>query len=299
MSRTAFPYRVPGDAVVSAASWQILVMDTPFDLDDNLPDWDYNTDLLLTRVVDVDLDRLRSDTGLPPGAEIALSVVWTASGSSLRAPAFREVLFGNGVQRVAIRSTLRGSDLGGTLTLDTILTLAHDQADVAAFAPRRAGSLLWSDSKSVRLQGDAPQFPIAIIDFASTPYPLEAAWYVQIGTNMHAATMGSLLLLINEANEPASTAFKNASSPRPVDVAIISSTYADVARTLIEHALSNAEFDDVTSYPEDSLGATLQAMIQMRFPDEAFEDLRRQRDNSPTAFSTRVQASVKIFEELS
>ncbi|MGO4200618.1 hypothetical protein AB4Z09_02460 [Rhodococcus sp. TAF43] len=273
-------------------------MDASFDLQDHLPDWDYNTDLSLTRIVDVDLDQLRSDTGLPSGANFALSVVWSASGSGMRAPAFREVLAGTGVRRVAIRTTLRGSDLGGTLTLDTILTLARDQGDVAAFAPRRGGSLLWSDSQSLRLQGDAPQFPIAIVDFASTPYPAEAAWYVKVGANMHAATMGSLLLLVNEANVPASTAFKNASSPRPVDMAIISSTYNDVARTLIEHALINAEFDDETSYPEDSLGMMLQSLIQMRFPDESFEDLRRQRDNSPTAFSARVQASVKIFEEI-
>ncbi|OYD71392.1 hypothetical protein [Rhodococcus sp. OK302] len=298
MTLTAFPYRVPNDTTVTPLDWNILIDDTPLYLGDHIPDWDYNTDLILTRIITIDTDQLCSDTGLPPGTNFAVSIVWSASGSNQRGQGFRKVFSQNGIQNIEARLLLEGAYLGGTLSLETMLTLADDLVDAPPFAAHKGGSLLWSDSVSIRLQGDAPQFPIAILDFTATSFPAEAAWYLQIGTNLHAATMGSLLLCVNEGNKAASAAFKNAARPAQVDLAIISSTYTDVARTLIEYALTNAEFDDETDFPEDSLGAMLQALIQTRFPDTPLPDLRQHRDNSPALFSSIIQASARIFEEI-
>lgn len=298
MTLTAFPYRTPDETTVAPLDWQILIDDIKFDLGDHVPDWDYNTDLTLTRAITIDTDKLRSETGLPAGTNFALSVVWSASGSNQRGQGFREVFSQNGIHNIDAKIFLEGSYLGGMLSLEMILTLADDLVDSPPFTAHKGGSLMWSDSVSVRLQGDAPQFPIAILDFTATSFPVEAAWYVQLGTNLHAATMGSLLLCVNEGNKAACAAFKNAARPSPVDTAIISATYADVARTLIEHALTNAEFDEETDFPDDSLGAMLQSLIQTRFPDTPFSEIRQQRDNSPALFSSSIQASVRIFEEI-
>lgn len=295
MGRNAFPYRIPPDAAMVCGPWQLTVDNDGVDVSDAMPDWDYNTDLPLTRTVEIDMDAIRASTGLPDHSAVAVSLVWTASGSNLRAPGFRSVVDGTGKQTVLVEACLKGSDLGGTLSLETVLTLALDEPLAPSYAPRNAGSLLWSDCFEIRLQGDAPQFPIAIVDFSATSYPVEAGWFVEIGQSMDSATMGSLLLLINEANALVCSAFKAASNPGEADMAIISAVYADVARTLLEHALSDEDFDLETEYSDGSVGETLQSLISMRFPNRTLSELRNHRTSQPRLFSTEVQASVGIF----
>ncbi|MGC5163018.1 hypothetical protein ACLQ3J_09875 [Rhodococcus sp. DT1] len=266
---------------------------------DHIPDWDYNTNLSLSRRIHVDVGSLTEEVALPIGTDYAISVVWSASGSSQRAQAYREVINGEGAIEVAVEFVLVGADLGGTVELETSLTLAEDLDNAPDFAPRLGGSLLWVDTKTLRLQGEAPQFPIAVVDFAATDFPEGAGWYLQIGRNLEAAAMGALLLCINEATPGAANAFKNAGNPQMVDAAIVSAVYADVARTMIEYALANPEFDDYLEFPDDSLGAILQSLVQKCFPDSSLDDLRKQRENSPAWFSSAIQGAVRVFEDIS
>ncbi|MEU8414882.1 hypothetical protein [Amycolatopsis japonica] len=298
MSRRAFPYRTPPEDVVKAEEWTLRIDDGQIDLPESLPDWDYQMQLDLRRTVRIDLDLLQSSTGLPTTASLALVVVWAATGSSLRAPATRVPLTGTGIRSLDLAIDLDGRNLGGLLTLDTILVLADFCSDGTPAAPRRAGSVLWSDRHEVRLQGDAPQFPIAIVDFAKTSFPEEAAWHVQVVGNLETATMGALLLLVNEKNAVAVKAFQNAAAPRPIDRVILSAVYADVARTMIEHALLSPDFDHEVDFDDESLGATLQNLINRLFPNVTIDHLRRRREQSPGLFSSEVQAAVKIFEDV-
>ncbi|TWH16654.1 hypothetical protein L618_002200000640 [Rhodococcus rhodochrous J45] len=297
--RVALPYRTPSPETVDAGVWHLHVNGLALEVGDHIPDWDYNTNLSLSRRIHVDVGRLNEEVALPMGTEFAISVVWSASGSSQRAQAYREVVSGEGTTKVAAEFMLVGADLGGTVELETFLTLAEDLNDAPDFAPRLGGSVLWTDSKVIRLQGEAPQFPIAVVDFAATDFPEDAGWYLQIGRNLEGAAMGSLLLCINEANSGAANAFKNAGNPQVVDAAVVSAVYADVARTLIEYALTNPEFDDESEFPEDSLGAILQGLVQRYFPDSSLDDLRKQRENSPAWFSSAVQGAVRVFEDIS
>ncbi|NEB74376.1 hypothetical protein G3I40_03880 [Streptomyces sp. SID14478] len=138
---------------------------------------------------------------------------------------------------------------------------------------------------------------MAVIDFSHTSFPNGAAWHIQIDGELDSAAMGSLLLLINERNTAAAEAFQNAARPRPVDRIVLSAVYADVARTMIEHALSQEDFVDETDYAEDSLGSTLLSLFHRLFPEQSITDVRLRRDHSPSVFSSELQAAVKIFEE--
>ncbi|MEV6202010.1 hypothetical protein AB0M64_18840 [Streptomyces sp. NPDC051771] len=261
-----------------------------------LPHWDYQTDLLLRRAVSVDLDRARSQTGLPSDAPLMLSVVWTATGSSLSGPAQHVRLSGIGTRSAEIDIRLPGADLGGLLLLDTALALAERRPLARPSSPRRAGSLLWSDRESLRLQGDAPQFPMAVIDFARTSFPEGAAWHLQINGGLENATMGSLLLLVNEKNTVTASAFEHAHRPRPVDRVVLSAVYADVARLMIEHALADDEFTEESDFPDGSLGATLSSLFDQLFPGQSVTDVRLRRRQSPALFASDLQAAVRIFE---
>ncbi|MBO2461451.1 hypothetical protein J4709_28100 [Actinomadura sp. LCR2-06] len=137
---------------------------------------------------------------------------------------------------------------------------------------------------------------MAVIDFGKTSFPDRAAWHLQIGDNLEAATMGSLLLLINERNEVAATAFKNAGNPRPIDKVVLSAIYGDAARIMIENALRHHELGDDVSFGEDTLGSTLTRLCSTLFPGDSINELRLRRDQSPSLFASELQAAVKIWE---
>ena len=297
MSLRALPYRVPAPDTINAERWNLITDDGELPLPESLPDWDYQMDLRLRRAVRIDVDRVRAQTGLPPEARLALSAVWNATGSNLSGPAQHVHLAGTGTVEVTLDVSLRGADLGGRLVLDTALVLAERLPRGRPSAPRRAGSVLWSDRDELRLQGDAPQFPMAVIDFARTSFPERAAWHLQISGSLESAAMGALLLLINEKNSATATAFENAAKPRPVDRVVLSAVYADAARTMVEHALAQAEFTDEADFPDDSLGMTCLALFDKLFPERSITDVRLLREQSPSLFASELQAAVKIFEE--
>ncbi|WP_307715324.1 hypothetical protein [Streptomyces sp. V4I23] len=222
--------------------------------------------------------------------------MWTATGSNLSGPAQHLRLTGDGMAAVILDVSLPGADLGGLLLLDTALVLAERRTDARPSSPRRAGSVLWSDRESLRLQGDAPQFPMAVIDFSRTSFPDNAAWHLQISGGLESATMGALLLLVNERNTVTATAFQNAGKPRVVDHIVLSAVYADAARIMLEHALASDDFADGADFPDGSLGATLMSLFDQLFPEQSITDVRLRRERSPALFASDLQAAVKIFE---
>lgn len=159
MSRRVLPYRSPSEDVVVGEAWQLVTEDGDITLPEALPDWDYQMDLHLRRELRVDLDRVRSQAGLRSDTALTLAVVWTATGSSLSGPAKHVRLTAGGTVQVELDVRLRGEELGGLLLLDTVLVLAERRPDARPSSPRRAGSVLWSDRASLRLQGDAPSSP--------------------------------------------------------------------------------------------------------------------------------------------
>jgi hypothetical protein len=137
---------------------------------------------------------------------------------------------------------------------------------------------------------------MAVIDFSLTSFPDDAAWHLQISGSLESATMGSLLLLVNERNTVTATAFQNAGKPRPIDRIVLSAVYADAARSMIEHALGIDEFVEDADFPEGSLGATLLSLFDRLLPGQSITDIRLRRRQSPALFASDLQAAVKMFE---
>ncbi|NKY52040.1 hypothetical protein [Nocardia vermiculata] len=293
MSR-ALPYKIPQSNVVGAEDWILTVDGEELPLPEAFPHWDYQTDLNLRRRVTVDVVRAREESGLAPHTALTLAATWRADGSKLKGCPMRQPVPESGV--VELAAVLRGADLGGIVELDTALVLANRRMDTdRPIAARRAGSVLWSDRHAIRLQGDATQFPIAIVDFTTTPYPANAAWYLEIGSNLEAATMGTILLLVNEKNTAVADAVKRVTNSRIQDRLVMEALEADIARAMVNHALHDSEFSDEIDYEDDTLGATLQELIGRLFPARSIEDIRLLADNSPSRFEAELQAAVNLF----
>ncbi|MFE7745010.1 hypothetical protein [Nocardia sp. NPDC057455] len=295
MAHRVLPYKKPSPTAVQAGEWLLSVDGNELPLPESYPHWDYQTTLSLRRVITVDLRRVLAESTLDPSTELVLAAIWTSTGSKLRGTVMRTAVPENG--EVELRADLPGADLGGVVLLDTALVLARRRhGGGRPVAPRRGGSVLWSDRSQIRLQGDAPQFPVAIVDFDRTNFPGGAAWHLEIGTNLDAATMGSLLLLVNEKKTVITEALQRAGSPRVEDKIALSALYADVARTMVDHALRLAEFGDESHYIDETLGATLQELFGRLFPGRSITDIRLAAQESPNLFASELQAAVKIFE---
>jgi hypothetical protein len=298
MTRTIWPYIRPRSGIETGA-WQIRVPDGVEPLPADLPHWDYNTDLHLTRSVVLDVDTILPQCGLADDARLGVAAVWRSSGSGLRALADRKLVTrgASGPVRLELDVVLKGTDIGGVLSMTTQLFLDSRGSTNDATAPHRPGSVLWSDEGSVRLQGDAARFPMDLVDFHNEVFPDDSGWHLKIGHDLEAAAMGSILLLINSANKALAQAVARAAAPRPVDRMVLSALYADVTRAMIEHALVQPEFDDRTDYPEESLGEVLRNLCRQVFPGEPIDELRLRHVNSPNLLATDIQGRVRIFGE--
>ena len=287
----AFPYLRPPTDIVSASPWSRAIDQGTSELPDTLHDWDYSSVLSLGRLLVVDGLRARKASGLGEDSELVITVRWSASASLLRGNAWQQALPAKDGIELFIDFDLPGEELGGVLTLTTLVTMDRTGSHPSSAAPTRPGSMLWSDQDQVALQGDEALFPIARADFRDLPQPDKASWYLEIGEDLDAAAMGSLLLLINEGRPLVLEALASAMNPSATHKAVLSVLRADILRALIERALVDQDFDEEEDYPVGSLGATLRHVIRENFEAEDIESLRREREQQPGLFTTRVQAA--------
>ncbi|MCD1144251.1 hypothetical protein LQU92_03220 [Kocuria sp. LUK] len=296
MSRHAFPYRRPARDAVTAGPWLLAVENEEVSLPGFLPDWDYQLDLALRRPVAVDAAAVRATSGLPDGARIALVVVWSASGPNVSGRATYTEL-GAETESHTLAVHLPGSDLGGTLSVHTRIVLAEHLDNTVPGVAHRAGSILWSETSTVRLQGDAVQFPMAVIDFRDTAFPDDAPWHLQIGGSLDGAAMGALLLLLNETNQRVLAAFRNAAKPTEADRLVLSTAYTDIAVRLLLHALQHHDFIDDAEYTEGSLGATCADLFQRTFSGRSIADVKLELAGNPGMFLSTLQSDSGLFQE--
>lgn len=295
MSR-AYPYRRPPADVVTTGPWLRVVGAGVEKLPDELVDWDYDTLLVLRRQLCIDGTRVRESCGLPPDSQVRVAVVWSSTSSGLRGRAWSADVPEQDGFELDLTFELAGDELGGRLHLETILTLGSLGLDeLPAAAPRRAGSVLWREVHPVSLQGDNSMFPIALADFEPLPYPTGAAWHLELGQNLEAQALGSILLLANERRELVAAALEAAGDPSDADRRVLSTIRTDIIRSLVERALVDDDFDPDADYPLGSIGALLAAVLRMAFPDRQLDALRRQRERDPILFTTLMQDATDLL----
>ncbi|MFF5339035.1 hypothetical protein [Streptomyces sp. NPDC013181] len=296
MNRRAYPYRRPHPDAVTTDGWLLKQIDGEgVPLPPSVVDWDYQRDLEFECTVDVDLDKVRETAALPPEAELALTVVWNSSGSGLRLLAVDRPLQGGGTRSVHLAFTVLGRESGGVLSIETQLVLRKHLGNPYPTGPHRAGSILWQQIARIRLQGDASQFPMAVVDFKGTGYPENAPWYLDIGSNLDAATMGAVLLLVNSRTPLVLEAVRKAEKATHAEKLIHSALRQDVVRLMIEHAIGNEDLDDGSRFEADTLGHTLLGVVRGHLPDMTLAALRNMRRSDPSLLAARVQSAVGLF----
>jgi hypothetical protein len=290
----ALPYLTPADDAIRAGAWTTSDGDpaTRMPLTEWLPAWDLSQELRLRRQVEIDVGRVYQDTGVPTTSRIGISVVFA---SEFEDEIHRSDLDpSRETDRIEIDARIPGEVLGATVTLSTYLVLRDPAPQTDRHIAHRRGSVLWSDSKKVRLYGDGSQFPITDVDFAEIGLDPAAPWFLEVGPELELPAMGSIQLLLNNRFPIVVEAARD-NDPDRRDLAVVrSQLFADVGRTLTEFALAHDDIGE--EWPDDSLGAILSTALTSRFR-ESIVDLRRLRTLDPSAWAAKASAAFGLLHE--
>lgn len=305
MSVRVWPYRRPLDRI-RAAPWRLG--DTAGDpVPAALPAWDYASDLTLARLVEIDLAELRADCGLPPDAPLRLAVRHWPSTSLLRTSAHAQDLAPHQDRATCeVLISVDSSELGGFLTVETLVVLAGDLPTTEPFVAARGGSILWSDQIRVHLEGGAGLLPIAPVSFAEAGLPAGSAWYVSMdGGDWQQAAMGSLLVLLNEDNPAVKQAMEALRSE--LSGMLWSMLEADIVTDLVGRALDDDAFVDETPSDDPDGDLTMAGLVRAlvrtylarptESPEHAIKRLRDDRRRDPSRFRADVHCGVRFLTD--
>jgi hypothetical protein len=259
-----------------------------------LPEWDSATDLRLERHLRLNVSNIWSACGLATDATIAVLAEWSSEGTSLRGCTTPAVTAYCRQADLQVRVSCSGSEQGQALTLRTriILHAAGSRAE-SPLAPRQPGSILWSDSSKVILEGQGSRFPMETVDFQHLPgIPSHAGWHLAWSPlDPHLAISAAARLQINQANQPVLDAV-TAVQPDDRQQLVRRVVYWDVARRMITGMLDNQDFRGMEgAYEEGTLGAAVTTMISLHLPNESIQGLRAVRASNPDLYDTILQAA--------
>jgi hypothetical protein len=288
----ARPYIEASSEAVRAGGWRLVTDENEEPLPEWIPSWDMSQTLSLRRQIDIDIDRVFAETRLPPDSQLAVSVSYTSEFED--EACWLTIDETGGVVPLELDIELDGSLLGSSVTLSTSLVLSETTTQASGRIAWRRGSILWQDSKKVRLYGDSSQFPLMEADFSDLHLDPQAPWFVQVGPDLGLPAMGAILLLLNSRFPLVIEAATQFTADRAELRVVRSALYEDVARTLVETGLSCDDLGE--EWPEDSLGDVLATLIESRF-NEPLHELRTLRDQEPAMWDALVAARFGLLRE--
>ncbi|MFE5894215.1 hypothetical protein ACFQ6E_35485 [Streptomyces sp. NPDC056462] len=258
-------------------------------------------------MIEIDLAEFREDCGLAADTPLRLCVRHWPSTSLLRTAAYAEELPIRTDRTVCeVSISAESTQLGGFLTIETLIELAADLPTSVPFVATRAGSILWSDQMRLHLEGGAGLLPVAPVSFREAGLPAGSAWYVSMdGGDWQQAAMGSLLVLLNEDNPAVKQALEAAQSE--LSGMLWSVLEADIVADLVGRALDDDAFVDETPTDDPDGDLTMAGLVRAlvrtylgrpgESAEQAIKRLRDERRRDPSRFRADVHAGVTFPRE--
>lgn len=285
---------------VQVSPW--IASDGAFALDGGAPTvWDPSVDIDVSRSVTIDMDAFVAETGLQEGSTVRLCAGWFCERTRIREVIDSrtvEVRRTGSLQELFIRVEAPGSSLAHAVSFETRVILVARAEGSSPIAARIPGSVLWEEQSHVDLEGLGSRFPTEWADFATSVYPEEAAWALDWSPqDLDCSTLGAVRLLLNQKHAVVSDLLRE-NPPSMAAKLIWDAIRVDVARQLVLGALSNNAFvDQSEAFHDGTLGATIRRMLRTYFPHDSIPTLRSLRDRNPAQFETRLQASLRAFDQ--
>lgn len=242
--------------------------------------WDYETPITCTVSLNADLNRILQESGLrlphDPWDEDAIkldvALSWASSATKIRGAGSQKTLL-DGENHLDL--VLDGQELGGTLTVSAIITLAEDVTfNDNRIAPYTEGSILWtSDELQLPLEGGGSRFTLTPVSFKEAGVePLDAMWLVQLTDHLETPISSGVRVLVNTSNPITKAMLENPNTPEAKFW--YRGLQTEVITLLVHHGVSVMHQDEFDSTMEvGSLGEGIQGLMNSYFPNETPTDL--------------------------
>jgi hypothetical protein len=298
---TSFPYLRATPAAVSASPWQDDLGAEVFP-EGSFRTWDPNTDIRARRDIVIHVAQLRKDCHLGPKARIRVQATWYSSASAVRGASLALGHFdthesaGDNASGT-LEMLVKGHVLSANIELRTqIVVLDADSRD--KLAPTRPGSVVWSDSREILLEGCGARFPLELVTLpADEQY---AGWLLVVSDDFDWPFLGGVRLYINTENEVVRAAI-TATESDTRSALVRSAIYHDIGRQMIAKALSSEDFrrnydrSAVSTYLKGSVGHALWSLLKTFLPGQTAADLNQMRVASPAKFESMLQHKFRLF----
>jgi hypothetical protein len=291
----ATPYLLPPEDAFAPQPW---TWPDGAEISDRVDHWDPYTDLEMTRVIEIDLDVVRSTCSLGSDAAFGIIASWYSNRTRLAADSpVVELGALRGLVRAPLTIRVPGNASGGRLDIHTRVILRHPGAHPSPISPKRQGATLWHQRSSIQLEGGASRFPVTAVDFSAIPrLPDQAAWALEWNRDeLEAPVLGGLRLLVNTRDERLIGALRSGSKD-PNSELVRSFVMYDVSKSLIHGALDNDRFvEEAETFEEGSIGRMLFELLSLFWPGYPVKALRSRRAEDPSRLDAELQTQVGML----
>lgn len=250
------PYLRASQDTVRAETWEIELDGTYVALAETLPTWDQNTSIQLRCLCDLDVNRIEQETGVAHG-DMMWSIGWRVQETGLVSDPLIAPVRPDGNNEFHL--TIPPERTGPTLEVTRSIALRHNRNPGTPIEARWAGSVLWEDTTRVRLGNTSADFPVELLEFASSHMRRfrHNSWYLDLPDSADRSALGAMLLLINTADATLTEA-ATAVKPSRAQGAVLASLEESLTEHLVIWALER--WDECETAPPGSAGAAAQIL---------------------------------------
>ncbi|CUU67037.1 hypothetical protein ACTXK0_06740 [Corynebacterium variabile] len=259
-----------------------------------LSSWGRGNDVLVKAEFSTDLTAVVEDCDLPlQGSRLGALLRWNCPSTSIRG-------YGNTVPvtDTVSRPTVRipGDQIAGAVSVELdVVLLDNPVTDPDSVAPARPGSVLWSRSLRLHLEGVGATVHTSSYDFSEAhEFDPGAMWRIHLESDPELHVTRAIRVCLNTSNKITKVALDNINSgksltketqmwQRFLDIDLRTHLLWAALGLSHEHALSEYEYD------EESYGQMLYGTLRSYFPDDDPASMLRKAATDPGLIAARVQ----------
>lgn len=295
MKRPIVPFLTPHDAAVSHGDWLLQSAEGDLPLPKEVPHWDYQTTLHLAAPVSVDRVAVTDACHLDRASGLAVLVMAKSSHTNAELLAARLDLPMADTFDLAVELQLDGAELGGRLTLSTLLVVTEPKP-LDRLAPQHPGSIIWRTSHWTDLEGVGTQFPTDTVDFVAAGLDPDAGWQFRIDLSDPDARFMSAARLTLNSGLPAVVRLLAGAKDAGTDQLLRTLNW-DITRQMVFAGLDS---DDVVGLDIDfdatSVAGVLRNLLGRIWPTVSTATLREWRRSDPSRIEIHLQHNAKLVK---
>ena len=294
MRRPIVPFLTPPPSAVSHGEWLLRSVDGDGPLPKEVPHWDYQTVLELAAPVSVDRTSVTDTCRLDRASGLAVLVLARSNHTNAELLAARLDLPMSETFDLAVELRLEGVELGGRLTLETLLVVT-DPKPLDRRAPQHPGSIVWRRTHWTDLEGVGTQFPTDTLDFRTAGLDADAGWQFKIDLSDPAARfMSSARLTLNSGHAAMARLLTGAKDTGTEQ--LLRTLNWDVTRQMVQGALASDDVAGLDIDPEaTSVAGVLRNLVGRIWPLESIATLRSWTRSDPARIEVHLQQHARLL----